>query len=100
MEPSSTKATDVSPAQSATVAVAPRSSSDFVLFCDEPADLDLFTLLKPLRPSLARIPVENLVVYPQGADPGQLSDALKAILPLHQDDRPDWVFAYRGRPVL
>ena len=77
-----------------------RNGSDFLLFCDEPADEDLFVLLKSLRPRLSTIPKPNVVVYPQGAAPVKLSTALKGILPLHQDDRPDWVFCYRGRPVL
>lgn len=79
---------------------ASRDASDFLLFCDEPADQDLFNSLKPRRPGLSQIPDGNVVVYPQAAGSAALTEVMERIRPLHQDDRPDWVFCFKGQPVL
>lgn len=69
------------------------------LLCDAADDAWLFRTVKAQHPHLSRIPDENVRTYQQArvADRPTLE---QAITPLHQDDRPDWIFCYDSQPVL
>ena len=69
------------------------------VFCDGVDDLHLFRRLADLSSLLARIPNENISVYPQ------LQSALKQhqytnIIPLFEFDRPDFIVTLSDKPIL
>jgi hypothetical protein len=77
-----------------------RKSDSFLVLCDGESDRRLFCQLKAFNSRLSQIPEGNVQTYDQARNLIEQTAIQKAIGPLHQDDRPDWIFCYQGTPVL
>lgn len=81
----------------------PRNGVDprqIVVLCDEECDRRLFNTIKGQRQFLSLIPDDNVRTYDQARNVTSPDALSEAVMPLHQDDRPDWIFCYEERPVL
>ncbi len=75
------------------------SSSDIIVYCDEDADKVLFQKLKTLSHFLNHIPVSYIRTYPQISQARE-KPAYTNIIGLFYLDRPDYIFTYKGKPIL
>jgi len=69
--------------------------SDVTVLCDEEADKQLFLRLRTHFPELARIPKDNIKVYPRITE-----SVNERLFRLVNNDRPDFVFLYNQHPLL
>jgi hypothetical protein len=71
---------------------------DISVFCDQEADRKLLHQIRVVSEFLSEIPEENIQILPRGNE--LRSDRLASIVDLATYDRPDFIFLYRGVPIL
>ena len=73
---------------------------DLLVLCDGESDAELFKKIRLCHPELRRIPAGQITTYDQARFEGDDTPLRRAVQPLHIDDRPDFIFCYRDRPIL
>jgi hypothetical protein len=73
---------------------------DILVLCDGESDAELFKQIRVCHPKLTEIPVAKINTYDQARFNGTDTPLTRAVLPLHIDDRPDFIFCYQDKPIL
>ena len=71
-----------------------------IVLCDGVTDVSLLLKIKEAHPLLCQIPDENIRTYEQARFSVEDTPLRHAIQPLHIDDRPDFIFCFKDKPIL
>lgn len=75
-------------------------ASKLLVLCDGETDRQLFIKIKGCHSQLSKIPDENIRTYDQARNILSATKLQTTIQPLHEDDRPDFIFCLDERPIL